>query len=302
VQPDTLEDVLVLPGQTDASQDVLLSAEHSGIVEWIGPKEGDRVSQGELVARIDHAALKAALDRAQAAFSLADALYQRRSRLAERHIINQEALDHSETDRTLAKGNLEMAQVEYERAFVRSPIQGRVNRLFVDAGEFVNRGEPLVALVNVDKIEIRLNVPEMDVRFFRPGQEAVVRVDALPEGTWEGVVDFVAFKAHPATKTFEVKVLADNPGHKIRPGMIARVSLVRRVIPDAVMAPLFALVDKGGERMVFVEEDGLARARTVQMGVIQGDRIQILDGLAPGERLIVKGQNDVEEGMKVLVP
>jgi len=172
----------------------------------------------------------------------------------------------------------------------------------VDEGEFINRGEPLVDLVNVDKIEVNLNVPELDVRFFCPGQDARVRVDAFPGKGWKGVVDFVSFKAHPATKTFPVKVLVDNPGQEIRPGMIARVALVRRVIPDAMMAPLFALVDKGGERLLFVEEDGVARARTVEMGVINGDRIQILEGLEPGDRLIVKGQTEVEEGMKVQVP
>lgn len=299
--PSVVEDVLILPGQTEAWQDVLLSAEQSGIVEWIGPREGAKVAKGELVAQIDRAALKAALDRAEAAFALADALYQRRKRLADRNIINQEALDHAETDRSVAEGNLKQARVEYERAFVRSPIRGRVNRLYVDEGEFVNRGEALVDLVNVDRIEIKLNVPEMDVRFFRRGQEARVRVDALPEAAWTGVVDFVAYKAHPATRTFEVKVRVDNPESRIRPGMISRVALVRRTIPDAVMAPLFSLVDKGGERLIFVEEEGVARARTVEIGVITGDRVQILQGLEPGERLIVKGQTEVEEGTKVRI-
>jgi len=157
-------------------------------------------------------------------------------------------------------------------------------------------------LVNVDRIKINLNVPEMDVRFCRPGQEADVRVDAFPGKNLKGAVDFVAYKADPATKTFPVRVLVENPGHKIRPGMIARVSLTRRIIPDALVAPLFALVDKGGERLVFVEEDGVARARTVVPGVIKGDRIQIVEGLSPGDRLIVKGQTEVEEGTKVQVP
>jgi len=300
--PAAVRDVLVLPGETDASEDVQLSAEQSGAVEWIGPREGARVKKGELLAKIDLSSLKAGLDSAQAAFDLTEALYQRRKRLAERKVINQEALDHSETDRAVARGNLEQARVEYERGFVRAPVDGRVNKVFVDEGEFINRGEPVMNLVNVDRIEVNLNVPEMDVRFFLPGQDAGVRVDALPGRTWKGAVDFVAFKADPATKTFPVKVVVENDGQEIRPGMIARVSLVRRVIPDAVMVPLFALVDKGGERLLYVVEDGKARAREVELGVIDGDRVQILQGLKPGERLIVKGQTEVEEGMKVEVP
>jgi membrane fusion protein, multidrug efflux system len=98
-----------------------------------------------------------------------------------------------------------------------------------------------------------------------------------------------------------VRVLIENPNHQIRPGMIARVAFLRRLIPDALSVPLFALQDKGGERLLFVEEEGIARARTVSIGVIAGDRVQITDGLNPGDHLIVTGQRDVEEGMQVQV-
>jgi membrane fusion protein (multidrug efflux system) len=141
----------------------------------------------------------------------------------------------------------------------------------------------------------------MDVRFIRSGQKTPLRIDALPGAELVGTVDFVSFKADPATKTFLVRTVVDNPEKRIRPGMIGRVAFLRRVIPDAVAAPLFALVDKSGERIVFVEKDGRAESRTVAIGVIEGDRVQILEGLAPGDRLIVKGQTEVEDGMPVNV-
>jgi len=139
------------------------------------------------------------------------------------------------------------------------------------------------------------------VRFLKTGQKAMIRVDAFPEREAVGTIDFVAYKADPATKTFQVKVVMDNADRDIRPGMIARVAFLRRIIPDALSAPLFALVDKGGERMVFVEKDGVVHARSVSIGIIEGDRVQITQGLEPGDRLIVTGQKDVEEGMKVQV-
>jgi len=135
VEPVAVRDVLVLPGETEAWQDVLLPAETGGSVEWIGPVEGAAVSAGELLSKIDVSSLKAALDRMESAYALTDALYQRRKRLAERKIISQEVLDHSETNRSVALANLEQARVEYERGFVRAPIDGVVNRLHVDEGE-----------------------------------------------------------------------------------------------------------------------------------------------------------------------
>jgi membrane fusion protein (multidrug efflux system) len=83
--------------------------------------------------------------------------------------------------------------------------------------------------------------------------------------------------------------------------MIGRVAFVRRHITDAVAAPLFAIVDKGGERIVYVEKDGVAESRVISIGVIEGDRVQITSGLDIGDHLIVKGHTEVEDGMKVIV-
>ena len=301
IKPTPVKDVLVLPGETEAWQDVRLASEIDGIVEWIDPKEGQAVREGQLIATIEVSALKAALDHAEASFNLADKLYQRRKLLSERKVIAREELDRSLNERTLALSNLRRAKVEYERGFLHSPINGLVNYLYVDIGEFVDRGEPVADLLNVDKIKINVNVPELDVRYLRVGQQAMVTVDAFPGRRLTGTIDFVPYKADPATKTFQVRVLIDNPRRKIRPGMIARVAFLRRIIPDALVIPLFALVDKGGERIVFVEKDGIAYARTVSIGVIEGDRVQITQGLEAGDQVIVSGQTEVEEGMQVQV-
>jgi membrane fusion protein (multidrug efflux system) len=192
-------------------------------------------------------------------------------------------------------------QIEHERGSLKAPLTGVVNQLFVDEGEFVDKGKPFFDLVNVDKIKINVNVPELDVRYLKVGQKTMVRVDAFPDRELPGVIDFVAYKADPATKTFHVKVIVDNASHDIRPGMIARVAFLRRVIPDALAAPIFSIVDKGGERLLFVEKDGVVQARTIAIGAIEGDKVQVTKGLQPGDHLIVTGQTEVEEGMKVQV-
>jgi membrane fusion protein (multidrug efflux system) len=301
VEPSTMKDILVLPGETEAWQDVRVGADLGGRVEWIGPKEGDLVREGDLIAKIDVSSLKAALDKAEAALKLAEDLYDRRVKLFERKIINQEELEKALTERTLAKAGHRQAQTEHARGFVKAPISGLVNHLFVDQGEFIDRGKPVVDIVNVDKIKVNVNVPELDVRFLKTSQKTMIRVDAFPEREMLGTIDFVAYRADSATKTFPVKVVLDNPDRDIRPGMIARVAFLRRIIPDALSAPLFALVDKGGERLLFLEKEGIVHGRTVSIGIIEGERVQITKGLEPGDRLIVTGQKEVEEGMKVEV-
>jgi membrane fusion protein (multidrug efflux system) len=301
VEPTLIRDILVLPGETEAWMDVRVGADTAGRVEWIGQKEGDQLKEGDLIAKIDVSALKVALEKAEAALKLSDDLYQRRKQLYERKIITQEELDRASTERTLSEGNLRQAKVEYDRGFLESPVSGRINYLFVDKGEFVDRGKPIADIVNVDKIKVNVNVPELDVRYLKVEQTVVVKVDAFPDRQVQGKIDFVAYKADPATKTFRVKVIIDNPTHEIRPGMIARVTFLKRIIPDALAAPIFALVDKKGERLLFVEKDGVVHARSVSIGVIEGDRVQITKGLEPGDNLIVTGQKEVEEGMRVRV-
>ena len=301
VEPVTLRDVIFLPGETEASEDVKVAANTAGRVDWIGPREGQKVNKGDLLIKIDVSALKASLDHAEAAYKLAGDLYQRRRRLYDNKIIAREELDQSETQRTLALTDLEQIKVRYNHGFPRSPITGIVNHLYLDVGEYADIGKPIADIVNIDKIKINVRVPELDVRFIKKGQQTSVKIDAFPDRTLIGTVDFVSFKADPATKTFLVRSIIDNPGHDIRPGMIGRVAFVRRVISDAVAAPLFTLVDKGGERIVFVEKDGVAESRTISIGVIEGDRVQITSGLNAGDHLIVKGQTEVEDGMKVIV-
>ncbi len=301
ITAEPIRDVIFLPGTTEAWQDVQVSADTAGRIEWMGPNEGDLVQKGDLLVKIDVSALKAAMAHAEAQYQLADDLYQRRRRLFKRKIIAQEELDQSATQRKLAATDLQQIKVKYNHGFPRSPINGIINHLYVDTGEFIDTGKPIADIINIDRIKINVRVPELDIRFVLQGQKTPVKIDAFPARKLNGTIDFVAFKADPATKTFLVRTIVENLFADIRPGMIARVAFVRRMIPDALLAPLFALVDKGGERIAFVEKDGIAQSRTVDIGVIEGDRVQITSGLNPGDHLIVRGQTEIEDGMRVRV-
>ena len=301
VRPAPMRDVLVLPGSTEAFRDVLLAADWGGRVEWVCGCEGQRVKKGRMIAKIDVAILKAMLDRARAAFKLADEAAKRRQALRRKKVIPQEDLDRAITERLVAQGNLAEARVRYQQSFVRAPIDAVVNRVHVEVGEFVDRGQPVAELVNPDPIRVVVSVPEMDVRYIKVGDRALVTIDAYPGRKIIGAVDLVSYKADPATKTFAVRVVIANSDLAIRPGMIARVYFQRRLIPDALSVPLHAIVDKGGDRLVFVVVDGVVHARAIKIGVIQQDRVQITRGLKPGDQLIVVGQHEVEEGMRVSV-
>jgi len=301
VEPVLLRDVLTLPGETEPDADVVLSSETDGAVEWVGPAEGQRVEKGAVLMRIDVSAKRAKLDQAELSSRLAEAQASRRERLYEESVLSREELDEARTTMEVARATAAEARAEFVQGEVRAPISGVVESLDADPGEFVTVGQQLMELVNRDVVRVIVSVPEMDVRYLSPDNVAEVSVDAWPGRGWQGRVDFVSAKADSATRTFTVRVLVDNADGAIRPGMLARVSFLRREIADAVAVPLSAVQDKGGERMLFVEDGGVVRARTVELGVIQGGLVQVLSGLEPGENLIVTGQGSVEEGTRVVV-
>lgn len=301
VVPQEIRDVIVLPGSTEAWLNVELAAETAGRVEKLSVREGDHVRAGQIISQIDVTALGAGVARARAAFDLYEEQVRRRERLFTEQIISEEELDQVRSQKVQAREELRQAEIEYDRGLVRAPGPGRVNHLPIEVGEFVDRGQVVIELVDIDKIKVQVQVPEMDVRFLEVGQPVPVVVDALPGQEFAGTIDFIAYRGDPATKTFRTQVVMDNPEGRVRPGMIARALFLRRVISDTVAIPLSALIDRGGERLVYVEEDGVARGRQVEIGVVERDRIQITSGLRPGERLIVAGHREVEEGTAVVV-
>lgn len=301
VEPVTLTDILTLPGETEPDADICVSSESTGTVIWLGVEEGDWVEKGALIARLDSASSGARFDRAKAARKLASEQLRRRRELLEKGVLAQEEFDQMEAELARTEASLKEMQVNVEYGVVRAPISGIINKRYVDQGERLNAGEMVVDIVDPSIIRTNINVPEMDIPYIKKDQEVTVTVDAIPGRTWKGVVEFVSYKANRASKTFEVRVLTDNPDGLIRAGMLARVSLLRRSLESTITTPLFAIINQGGERILYVEEDGIARARTIKIGIIENDRAQVLEGLKAGDNLIVAGHTMVEDGMKVKV-
>jgi membrane fusion protein (multidrug efflux system) len=270
-------------------------------VEWIGAEEGASVEAGAELLRVDTESLRARLDEAQAQLTLARQEFERARRLAQRGVSSERELDSAQASLDVAQANVRVLAIQLEKSVIAAPIAGVVDTVFVDENEFVDMGSPLVRMVQVDRLKVEVGVPERDVVFFETGDTVRVRFDALRGEEHSGRIHRIATTADPVTHTFTTEVALDNPGGRARPGMIARLTLVRETYEDAVVAPVFSTFLLEDQRYAFVVEDGVARLREVKTGQVLGGRVVVTQGLSEGDHLIVRGQYQVRDGDVVTV-
>ncbi len=298
--PRSVEEKITLPGSVVAIQDINLAATTPGTVEWVGVEEGDPARIGQPLFRIDQRARKARVEDASAAYELAVKNFERRRGLQETGIISPDQLDSLATALKRAEAALNVARTELSLSVVTSPINGFVDRIDVDEGEYAHEGETLAHLVDIDTVKIVVGTPERDVRAVAAQNDATVSIDAL-NGTFPGRISHVAYAANERTNTFETTILVDNPDHLIRPGMVARATIVTAHYDHAISIPLFSIIQTLDGPIVFTEEGGTVQSVPVEIGGIEGDQATILDGLKEGDRLVVVGQRDLADGQKVEV-
>ena len=302
--PETVEEMFTLPGTLEAWENLTLSLEQSGPIIWVGPKEGERVKEGQAILMIDTKLIENQHARDNLEYDLKIKQLDRVKKLFEEQLVSQKEYDEAQNEFDKASANLQQSSIALEKSTLLSPIDGILDQILVDRGEYGNVGMPAGVVVQVDRLKVVVDVPEKDVTSVRVGQ----RVQVLPADLdhsavvgRKGKVIHVGFQGDELTRTYRTKIEIDNRGGLLRPGMIVRVQFVRRLLTDVLVIPLYAVQDRDGKKYVFVEENGSAVQREVRFGPVIGDRVVVFGGLQEGENLIVKGHQLVADGGPVNV-
>lgn len=313
IQPlESLPDTVTLPAGVEPNRVVNLTAEVGGRVDRIPAVEGRRVEAGDVLVEINTDFLQAAYDSALAQAEFAENEYRRITDLTRRQVTTDADLDRALSQQRMARAALADARTRLERAVIRAPIAGHLNRISAEVGEVVaagfpaggglGLGEPLAQIVDVDTVKVVFQAPERDVAFFRLGQKAVVEAEREGGRTvWEGRIGYIGALAEERTRTTRVEILVDNADRRLVSGQIVRARLVRRDLQDAIMIPLAAVIPAEEGHMVYVAEGGEARPRPVQLGLFRGRFVRVVSGLEPEDLLIVAGHRYVGPGQKVAV-
>jgi membrane fusion protein, multidrug efflux system len=298
------EDALDISAVVRPHQKVVISAETSGSIVSAPIEEGERVSRGALLAKVDKDVNQARIARLQSQLKSVEREKERTARLSREGLATPQQLDQAESAVRAASLGLEEAQVGLGKSTVRSPIDGHVSRTYVEVGSFVAPGSPLAEIIVYDRVIVEAGVPESAVRYIRKGSQVKVWVPALEKHV-DGTVKRRAIVATPKTRTFEVDITVDNESLELLPGMRAKVIVEKKVHRDALVVPRDAILQgvRGQEAMVLPGNgaEGEAVVRRVTLGPAKGNEVVVTEGLKAGERLIVKGHRSLADGSAVRV-
>jgi len=306
VKSRSLVDSLRLPGLARPWMEAEIAAEVSGRVLEKKVADGAAVQAGEVLLRIDPAEYRINLDRSRAALALAQETYRRTAELVKQHVKPPQDLDRDANALRQAEAAVAAAELALARCEIRSPFAGVVEEIMPEVGEFLAPGAKVARLLDVRKIKVDIAVPEQDVNAIQNLEKCDLRLNAHGDIRLQGKRLHLSLSPLREALVYRLQLEVDNASGLLRPGMFVEADVVRDRKEAALMVPIFAVLPTDPGYAVYVVEEaasplslGKARRRKVDLGVMQGQEVEIREGLKAGELLIIRGQRYVEDGATV---
>ena len=304
-QPALFEHFVSLQGSVKTLQNVLVYPEMPAILKSIAVRKGQRVRKNDLLALLDDGGLAAQFEQAKSQLALAKTVFERQERLWKQEIGSEIQYLQAKTNFESAQSAVAALEMQYNKSFVRAPFDGLVDQVFKEPGVFVSPGQgaELFRIVNLDEVYLEVDVPESHVATVKKGTKALVYLGALATEI-EAEVSQRSNVINPSNRSFKIEVALPNKEGAIKPNLTATVQL-NDYSKEAAILVLQSIVSENaeGQQYCFVlRQEGdtyFAERRIVQTGKTQGDFIEVLDGITPGELLITEGAKKVTDGQQV---
>jgi membrane fusion protein (multidrug efflux system) len=285
----------------EAKREAHVYSKMTGFCNRIFVEEGDSVQEGGRLAKLDDEEIRLTFAQAAARLDKAKNDHERAVELHAGGLISDQAYQNLSVQFRLAKSDYDLSTKRLEDTVILAPISGVVTERNVKLSDRVSTTQPLFKVVDLYILEASVHVPEQDYAKVRAGQEAFLKIDAFPEKSFFGRVERKSPVIDSRSGTAEATIAVENPEGVLRPGMFVRVQIIIAVHPDALILPREAILMQGERKTVYTVREGIAREVTVETGFQEGDRVEILDGLAREDRVVVRGHLGLQSGTKVRV-
>ncbi len=298
-------------GSVRAHRTATVSAEVAARVEEVAAAEGTGVERGALLVRLNDRDVRHQIEAAKASISreqveLAKTDYERKERLFNedavvRSVYEQAKNHYLSLDSAYRSTQARIAQLreQLSKTSIHAPISGVLARTFVNPGELVVPGAPVVTLENLEEVLVKVDLADRDFVGVRLGQAVEATTDAFPGRVFRGEVSRLGSAANPVTRTFEVEARLKNPDFSLRSGMIVWLRVIQGK-EEGLLVPVEALVEESaGRAALFVVRGGVAHRLEVGLGRRLDRTVQITDGLSAGDEVVVYGHEELGDGQAV---
>lgn len=303
VMEETLQKPVTLVGAVEPDKSSIIASEIEGLVENLPGTEGKYLEKGEDIAKFNTRTIEIDLKEAEANKREAQARYQlakknlvRFEELEKKGVASTQQLQDAESERSALGARIAQFQAQVdglkydiEKSNIVAPFSGYITEEFTEVGQWVQKGGPVVELIDIEVAEIRIDMPERYISKIDKGLTVSVNFDALPELNLEGQITSLVPQADRESRTFPVKINLDNKEGMIKSGMVARVSFPIGEPSTVMMVPKDAIVSQNNANFIYVVNEGAAQPLPVSTGMAYEDKIQVIGPVQSGQFVVIKG-------------
>ena len=304
VELKKIDNGISFTGNFVARKEVSLTAEAQGSLIQLGIIEGQKVSQGQVIARIDPTAIQSSLATANASLNKAIKDKERYERLVTAGAISQKQYEDIALNVDNAKANLASIQQQMKYTIIRSPMSGTISSVLVEKGSFTTVGMKIGTVIDVSKLKMQIQVSEEDVVRIKKGQPVQIKTEVYPDHVFSGNISLISVQADAGRK-YDVEVEVPNGGqYPLKAGMFGTVSLKAQVKDNGekLFIPRNAIVGSIRNAQVFVlNSDNSVTLKNIEADDQDGDMVIVRIGLNAKDKVVTTGQINLQNGSKVRV-
>lgn len=298
--PSEWQDTVQALGTAKANESVTISAKVSETVQKVNFDSGDFVEAGHVLVDLTGKVQLAGLEEARAAYREAEQQLTRAEELAGKKLIPGSQLDTQRANRDAARARMDQVRAQLSDRVITAPFDGVLGLRQVSPGSLVTPGTMISTLDDVSIIKLDFSVPETLIAALESGQQVDAKSAAWPDRTFHGILRTVDSRVDPVTRAVQVRAEIPNPERLLKPGMLLTVA-VRRAPRMVLALPELALLQIGRNSFVYrVGADGTVAQVPVKTGARERGRVELLDGVAAGDRVVVEGIVKLRPGAKVV--
>jgi len=288
-------------GIISAADDLMLMAETQGRVLKIYKREGEWVNKGDAIAQVNDDLMRAELMVTEANYKKAQKDLDRAMALNEGGAITQQQLEGLQLNEKAAKAKYIASEKRVADALINAPISGYINKLFLKEGGMVGAGVPVCELVNIRSLKMSVKVDAKEVVMISKGFQTEITVESLNGKILQGVVTSVGAKADYALQYGIEILISENPDERLKAGMVAKAVFQLKDEVERPIIPRNAIVGSIKDPKVYVVDGDRAQLRSISIEKFNGEKVKCLEGVEIGETVVIAGQTNLQDQMKVTV-